>query len=155
MTHFTYYNRLWRTDTLLILPDWLSGISGLRTWETRTDGSSLPSSDCCCLDRTRWTATVALRATKRWNELTPGWLMIFFLLLFYSFLWGELIFSSYLFGLVLCLKHRGLLEHYLCLPGQSWDDGFSVAVSIYPETVPSFFVDWTCKEKHHKQCSNQ
>ncbi len=55
-------------DTFWILPDWLRGSSGFRTWETWTDGSSLPSSDWLCLDRMRWTATVALRAETRWDK---------------------------------------------------------------------------------------
>lgn len=55
------------------LLDWLSGSSGFRTWETRTDVSSLRSSDWLCLDWTRWTATVALRAAAGWDEFKFVW----------------------------------------------------------------------------------
>lgn len=58
----TEYFILEKIHPLQILPDLLWGGSELRTWETRTDVSSLASSDWLCLDRTRWTATVALRA---------------------------------------------------------------------------------------------
>lgn len=65
---WTRHDTLWRTDNSPTLPDWLIGSSGFRTWETRTDGSSLQSTDWLCLDWTRWTATVALRAETRWKE---------------------------------------------------------------------------------------
>lgn len=58
-----------------VLPDWLRCSSGFRTWDTRTDGSSLPSSDCLRLDWTRWTATVALRAETRWDGFESLWWM--------------------------------------------------------------------------------
>lgn len=48
---------------------------------------------------------------------------------------------------------RGLQEHYLHLPGQSCDEKLSVSVSIYPVTLPSFFVDWPYKDRYHEQCS--
>lgn len=54
----------WRTENSPTLPDWLIGSSGFRTWETRTDGSSLHSIDWLCLDWTRWTAIVAFRAEQ-------------------------------------------------------------------------------------------
>lgn len=49
--------------------------------------------------------------------------------------------------------HRGLQEHYLHLSGQSCDEKLSVSVSIYPVTLPSFFVDWPYKERYHEQYS--
>lgn len=94
---------------------------------------------------------------KSWNKV--GWVCVLVMTAQNIFLTAnvfleELIFLAYLIDLVLCLMCRGLQDHYLCLPGQSWDDVLIfVAVSIYPETVPSFFVDWPCKEKYHKQSS--
>ena len=70
---WTRHDTLWRTDNSPTLPDWLIGSSGFRTWETRTDGSSLQSTDWLCLDWTRWTATVALRAETRWKEFFLMW----------------------------------------------------------------------------------
>lgn len=62
--------------TFLMLPEWLRGSSGFRTWETMTDGSSFASSDWLCLDRTRWTATVAFRAATKSHMIKFYWWIV-------------------------------------------------------------------------------